>query len=112
MRQADVFCVALGGASERKRSMVHRVHMLPQAFNRTVQGSAHDAHGEAHGVDIAVQSVCVLRAACYLLYSAEFLHPGPCGPAHQLVQDIGWQQAHDSLPKCCGSADKYAPAPY
>ena len=59
MRQADVFCVALGGASERKRSMVHRVHMLPQAFNRTVQGSAHDAHGEAHGVDIAVQSVCM-----------------------------------------------------
>ena len=64
MRQADVFCVALGGASERKRPMVHRVHMLPQAFNRTVQGSAHYAHGETHGVDIAVQSVCI--AGCML----------------------------------------------
>ena len=51
--------------------------------------------------------VCIYIRLNILVYSMEFLQPGPCGPADQHhVQKYGWRAFQDSVPRCCRSAHK------
>jgi hypothetical protein len=87
-----------------KESIVHRVQITRHV---TTYGSVHYTYGQHDSTEAAEPGVLHF----FLLYTVEFLQPGPCGPAHQPVEDIGWQQAHGSLPWYCGSVNKDALAP-